>query len=397
MFDLERNPPVSVLTSEERTRWAKAREYIMSLDEKNEKSLHTIERALFCIALDESSPANDTEIATAALLGDGRNRWYDKPFTMIVFENARAGLNGEHAWADAIVVVKMMDHCLKFVNENFKTFAKYRGEKTKPRGSSQWKPRRLEWNLDQAALTTIECASAAVSKLIHASDLSVLQFQHFGKDFLKRYKLTPDFFVQMAIQLAYYKLYHKLPAIYETAHTRLFYHGRTETVRALSTESLQFCKTFESTSTSDGEKWDALQAAIKAHGNQLKDCLMGQGVDRHLMGLYIVSEMMGIKPRPALFTDKNFNVSKRYVITSSNISGGRDSSPIWGGFSAAYDDGYGVCYAFQPDRINFSISAYHTCESTSSEKFRRSLVSALLEMRELCLARNVMYLGASKI
>ena len=191
-------------------------------------------------------------------------------------------------------------------------------------------------------------------------------------------------------------MYKKLPAIYESAHTRLFYHGRTETVRSLSTDSLAFCQTFES-NASDSEKWEALLTAIKTHGAFLKDSLLGQGVDRHMMGLYIVSEMMGLKPRPALFTDKNFNVSKRYTITTSNISGGRGASPIWGGFSAAYDDGYGVCYAFQPDRINFSIAAYHTCEETSTEKFRRSLVSALLEMQELCLSRNVIYVGKSNL
>ena len=69
---------------------------------------------------------------------------------------------------------------------------------------------------------------------------------------------------------------------------------------------------------------------------------MGGGIDRHLMGLYIVSEMAGITPKPSLFTDKAFQLSKRYQITTSNISGGRGSSPIWGGFSAMFDDGYGT-------------------------------------------------------
>lgn len=68
-------------------------------------------------------------------------------------------------------------------------------------------------------------------------------FQHYGHAFLKRYKLSPDFFVQQAIQLAYYKTFKFIPAVYETAHTRLFYHGRTETVRSLTNESLAFCKT----------------------------------------------------------------------------------------------------------------------------------------------------------
>ena len=78
---------------------------------------------------------------------------------------------------------------------------------------SKYKPQRLEWKLDQVALTQIECASASVSKLIHASDLQVMLFNHLGNSFLKRYKMTPDFFVQIAIQLAYYKMYKTLPAV----------------------------------------------------------------------------------------------------------------------------------------------------------------------------------------
>jgi hypothetical protein len=46
-----------------------------------------------------------------------------------------------------------------------------------------------------------------------------------------------------AIQLAYYKV-HGLTngpvATYESAHSRLFFHGRTETIRSTSTESLAF-------------------------------------------------------------------------------------------------------------------------------------------------------------
>ena len=40
--------------------------------------------------------------------------------------------------------------------------------------------------------------------------------------FLSRYRLVPDFFVQMAIQLTYYRLMGKCVATYETAHTRLY-------------------------------------------------------------------------------------------------------------------------------------------------------------------------------
>ncbi|CAH0481860.1 unnamed protein product [Peronospora belbahrii] len=393
LFDLERYPPVSVLTSENRTNWAKARDYILSLDDINKQSFDLIERALFCVALDESSASTYDEIARNCLLGDGRNRWYDKPFTLIIHENARGGLNGQHAWADALVVVRLFDYCIKYVNENFK--AKF-ANRANLRPTLNIKPKRLDWVLDNAAYTAIECASAAVGKLIHNSDIATIQFNHYGSAFLKRYKLTPDFFMQMAIQLAHYKMHKKVPAVYETAHTRMFYHGRTETIRSLSKESLTFVKTMES-SASDGTKWDALRTAIDAHKETMKKCLTGNGIDRHLMGLQIVAEMSGITPKPSLFTDRAFELSKKYLVSTSNISGGPGASPIWGGFSAMYNEGYGVCYALQPDRINVSITCYHVCPETSAVGFKRHLETALLEMVDLCLTRNVIYVGSSKI
>jgi hypothetical protein len=53
-------------------------------------------------------------------------------------------------------------------------------------------------------------------------------------------KLSPDAFIQMALQLAWNLDQGKPTAIYETASTRLYLHGRTEVIRSLSTESLQW-------------------------------------------------------------------------------------------------------------------------------------------------------------
>jgi hypothetical protein len=393
LFDLERYPPVSVLTSENRTKWAKARNHIMELDATNRQSLDLVERALFCIALDESAASSYDEIARNCLLGDGRNRWYDKPFTLIIHENGRGGINGEHTWADALVVVRAFDYCIRYVNENFK--AKF-ADRSKLVPTKNVRPQRLKWVLDHTAHTAIEVASAAVGKLIHASDIATLQFHHFGSSFLKRYKLTPDFFMQQAIQLAHYKMHKHVPAIYETAHTRLFYHGRTETIRSLTNDSLAFVKTMES-DASESAKWDALLKAIGTHKDTLIQSLMAQGVDRHMMGLYIVSEMSGISPRPSIFSDKAYELSKKYLISTSNISGGPGASPIWGGFSAMYNEGYGICYALQDDRINVSITCYHVCKETSAAEFKRTLELALLEMAELCLSRNLIYVGKAKI
>lgn len=48
-------------------------------------------------------------------------------------------------------------------------------------------------------------AGENVNKLSEDLQLQVLQYKGYGKDFLKKQKLSPDSFVQMALQYAFYK------------------------------------------------------------------------------------------------------------------------------------------------------------------------------------------------
>ena len=47
--------------------------------------------------------------------------------------------------------------------------------------------------------------TACIFRAISDVDLRVLHFKEFGKDFPKAQKLSPDSFIQNAIQLAYYR------------------------------------------------------------------------------------------------------------------------------------------------------------------------------------------------
>ena len=49
----------------------------------------------------------------------------------------------------------------------------------------------------------------------------------------------------MAFQLAYFRHYGEPCATYESGSTRAFLHGRTETVRSCSMDSVAFTKAFD--------------------------------------------------------------------------------------------------------------------------------------------------------
>jgi hypothetical protein len=107
-------------------------------------------------------------------------------------------------------------------------------------------------------------------------------------------------------------------------------------------------------------RYSLLKAAIATHATFARDAMTGKGVDRHLMGLYILSEMSGITPRPALFSDKGYLKAKTYHLSTSNVSSGA------GGFMAMTEEGYGVCYGIQEGLIVFNISSYAVCLAPSS-------------------------------
>ena len=51
----------------------------------------------------------------------------------------------------------------------------------------------------------LPCCVLFTARLVADTDISCLTFSEFGKDFCKLVKVSPDSFVQIAIQLAFYK------------------------------------------------------------------------------------------------------------------------------------------------------------------------------------------------
>lgn len=95
---------------------------------------------------------------------------------------------------------------------------------------------------------TSQTISVAISisyfSLHPLQDVELRIFVHnaFGKGIMKKCRLSPDAFIQMALQLAYYRDAGKFSLTYEASMTRLFREGRTETVRPCTIESSAWVK-----------------------------------------------------------------------------------------------------------------------------------------------------------
>ena len=67
----------------------------------------------------------------------------------------------------------------------------------------------------------------------------------YGKGFMKKCQLSPDAYIQMALQLAYFRDAGKFCLTYEASMTRLFREGRTETVRSCTTHSSAWARSMD--------------------------------------------------------------------------------------------------------------------------------------------------------
>lgn len=107
-------------------------------------------------------------------------------------------------------------------------------------------PVKLVWKVDPAIDKLINNASRVATALIKDTASITLFFEIYGSRYIKEVaKTSPDSFIQLLLQLAWKRMHGHPTAVYESASTRAFLHGRTETGRSLSLESLAFVDAFD--------------------------------------------------------------------------------------------------------------------------------------------------------
>ena len=98
-------------------------------------------------------------------------------------------------------------------------------------------PREIILTANDVVLADIKQAEENFDKLVGAHELCVLHYNAYGKDFIKQFRVSPDAWAQLVKQLAFYKFRGRPGVTYESAQTRKFQRGRTEVIRAASSET----------------------------------------------------------------------------------------------------------------------------------------------------------------
>lgn len=331
--------PVGALTSENRDVWAEARRILVDASSKNKAALETIESASFVVCLDDASPVTLEERAHQYWHGDGANRWYDKPLQFIVNNNGTSGFMGEHSMMDGTPTHRLNDYVNDLIFGNKLDFS------DPSIRSDLADPTIVKFDITPEIQSEIDRAVKDFSHVIGQHELAVQAYQGYGKGLIKKFKCSPDAYVQMVIQLAYFKMYGKNRPTYESAATRRFQLGRTETTRTVSNESAAWCRSMADSSVGDGTKVELFRKAIAGHIEYISAASDGKGVDRHLFGLKKLLEPG--QEVPAIYQDPAFGYSSSWYISSSQLS-----SEFFNGYgwSQVIDGGFGIAYMINENR-----------------------------------------------
>lgn len=235
------------------------------------------------------------------------------------------------------------------------------------------------WDADND-LTLAATKLTAVAEQHHYNitskyEVNGMVFHKFGKKFLRANGFDANDVVQMALQLASYRMFGEQVGTYEAALTRTFLHGRTETTRPVSFESNLFVEVmtdFKDVLRED--KIAALKRATEAHAEYSKEAFAGHGVDRHLFGLQNMMILEENKYRPILFDDPIFKRARNWRLSTSAVI-------FCPGFGPSADDGIGVGYMIGSDVLQFTLTSLK--KNTFVDKFAKLLDEALTDIGDL--------------
>ena len=386
-------PMLGYLTSDDRDKCAEAREELLRVGgSKMERALELLESGAVLICLDENespiSKKQGSEIFWTGGLTCGNNRWFDKSIQLICTNNGKAGMAGEHSMMDGMPVVGYCDYITK------KPYGEVAAQSN---GNSGGGYESADQNVKDifgdcvAELTSpnsnvvnhVAETKANFDKLISAHEMQVQSFQGYGSGTIKKMGYSPDAYVQMAMQLATYRLWGEQGGTYEATQVRPFLHGRTETTRTVSPASEAFIKTMglrpkrdEMDASKRSEKLELLREAVASHVKYIGSAAKAMGVDRHLLGLAL--SVKDGETAPPLFSHPLYVRSKTWRVSTSHLTHPRFDS--WG-YGEVTPEGVGLAYSIHPNHCMFCITALR--EHDWPERLAHLLEEALLEMQTL--------------
>ena len=353
---------IGALSSQERNLWAGQLKELRA-NPTNAKSLDTLDGALFVVALDNANVGDDfTKALEWGMHGCGTaHRWWDKPFTLLVDADGVTGVNFEHAPCDGGTVRRLIE-------DSWHDAAGVPCPYQRPLPSvsivdsvgANNGVKKLDFALSSSSAAAIDEAHSKFVSLVSVTKYRGLHFTDFGMAQIKKWRVSPDGYIQMAYQLAYKRLHGPSKiSVYEVCSTKRFLRGRTETIRSTTLASAAFVDQVDGLlgCGTDGliTARKLLNAAADQHRTVVIQTSQGLGAERHLFSLRGLSQELGFGADAAIWGDTAWAKLNSTILSTSNLNG---QAVRVLGVPPACAEGYGIGYTVRDNDISFAISNF---------------------------------------
>ncbi|CAJ0568826.1 unnamed protein product, partial [Mesorhabditis spiculigera] len=338
---------VATLTTEHRDTWADMRTHLQKLSSKNAENLLKIESSIFAVVLTDDEILEENELLVYSMMGQPDGQWADKNMNISIMKDGQITTQADHSNVDAIVVLDAGNISGRKIRHHV------------------WTPND---NADFEKPTLINF--------------------EFGQNCRKSDRRSRKEFLQASMQIAFRRVHGSYAPIYETASTRKFYLGRTETIRSRTPEAVAFINALLESRPVD-ELRHLFKAAYDAHNRLMAEAMEGNGCDRHLYGLRKTLESMNkgsCNPKrgePKIFQDKAWKHSGgdgNFKLSTSFI--GYDKFGSYGYVSAMCPDGYGSFYRIHDDGMLLTASNF-TSGASNLDEYTKNIAWAMDRIGEV--------------
>lgn len=348
-------------------------------NQTNQVSLAAIAEALFIVSFNEFSDEGATDRIKNTLLHP-ENQMFTKTMQVVVTKNGAVGFNFEHSAIDGVPALRMLTRVAETLIQRMNI--EENAEEIIPEPSRNLIS-KLAWEIPSQLSKKLAIAYQVAIEETEKFSINHRVFNHFGKAAIKKVRISPDAFFQIALVMAQYEVGLGFRSIYEPVAMRGYYQGRTESARSLSMEKCTFVQAFFSKKGqfSTAALKELLMEAVLAHGQRIALCQKGNGIERHLFGLKKMAEMNSISNQKL---DYFFRSAGIRALQSDYISTTGIPYDILESFSFApvNPEGFGLYYGLLDEKIILDISCRKEI-SNQAEKFLSALLHNLMRLGKL--------------
>lgn len=180
-------------------------------------------------------------------------------------------------------------------------------------------------------------------------------------------RVSDDAVAQLLMTYAQVATYGSVRSVYESVDMREFQAGRTECLRPLTPQAVEFARAL----IAGDATLEQFGAVLDAHRDWVKACKRGAGIDRHLFGLRMMAERAGTGLE--FFDNLGLQALSSDFLSTTSLG---ESQPINRyAFAPSLAHGLGIGYIKYDDGFEYVIN-YRADHAERVEEFAQNLVAA---------------------